>query len=280
VQYSPACLNNDCSFSDGTSVTMTATPDTGNGMIFAGWTGDLSGLANPANTTIHDEFLPVANFNIVPTPITLSAFRPASLVATTAAQDLGVTGTGFVSGSFFTYWNGLFRNSTVVSPTSATIHLIAGDLTNAGGQNVEVANFTSSCGAEAFATALVKPTPGSPRLTIAKTHEGNFTQGQTNATYTVTVTNQSAATGHTYGAVKVTEAVPASLTLVSMAGTGWTCAASSCSRSDALGVGQSYPAITVTVNVSPAAPAGVVNRVTVSGGDSPALSATDPTTIN
>jgi hypothetical protein len=45
-------------------------------------------------------------------------------------------------------------------------------------------------------------------------------------------------------------------------------------------VGKSYPAITVTVNVSATAPSSVTNAVTASGGNSPAASATDPTTIN
>ena len=31
-----------------------------------GRTGDLTGTTNPQTTTVHDEFLPVANFNIVP----------------------------------------------------------------------------------------------------------------------------------------------------------------------------------------------------------------------
>lgn len=279
VQYSPPCLNNDCSFPDGTPVTMTATPNAGNGMVFAGWTGDLTGLTNPANTTIHDEFLPVANFNVVPTVITIAGTSP-SLVATSAAQDLTIIGTGFVNGSFFTYWNGSFRGSTVVSPTQATMHLAAGDLTQAGGQDIEVANFTASCGAQAFATVLVRQTAGSPRLGITKTHAGNFTRGQNNATYTVTVMNAPTATGHTVGTVTVADTIPAGLTLVSMAGTGWTCSTNSCSRGDVLGAGKSYPAITVTVNVSPTAPSSVANKVTVSGGDSPAVAATDSTTIN
>ena len=46
---------------------------------------------------------------------------------------------------------------------------------------------------------------GVPDLTITKTHVGNFTQGQTGATYTITVTNSGTAatsgtvTGYRYG---------------------------------------------------------------------------------
>src|SRR5207253_1693170 len=89
-------------------------------------------------------------------------------------------------------------------------------------------------------------------LSISKSHTGNFIQGQQNATYTVTVSNGSAA-GPTSGTVTVTDTVPAGMTLVSMAGTGWTCpgtAANNCTRSDVLNGNASYPAITVTVNVT------------------------------
>src|ERR1035441_3102002 len=54
-----------------------------------------------------------------------------------------------------------------------------------------------------------------PILSITKMHSGNFTQGQTGATYTVTVSN-AAGTAHASGLVTVTENVPAGLTLVSM----------------------------------------------------------------
>lgn len=96
---------------------------------------------------------------------------------------------------------------------------------------------------------------------ITKTHTGNFTQGQQNAIYTVTVSN-GANSGPTNGTVMVTETQPLGLTLVSMAGTGWTCATNNCTRSDVLNAGGSYPPITVTVNVaaeaeSPVGAAGV-----------------------
>jgi hypothetical protein len=118
-------------------------------------------------------------------------------------------------------------------------------------------------------------------LGITKTHTGNFTQGQQGATYSVTVTN--AITGApTSGTVTVTETVPGGMTLVSMAGPGWTCpgtVANNCTRADVLAKGSSYP-LTVTVNVDGSAPSQVINQVSVSGGGSPTSTATDPTTIN
>ncbi len=117
-----------------------------------------------------------------------------------------------------------------------------------------------------------------PALSIAKTHSGDFKQGQQGAVYTISVANPAGA-GSSNGAVTVTDNLPSGLTLVSMAGWGWTCSANSCSRSDALGGGSSYPPIAVTVNVGAAAPSPQVNQVTVSGGASNPASASDTTTI-
>jgi hypothetical protein len=119
-----------------------------------------------------------------------------------------------------------------------------------------------------------------PLIFITKTHSSAFSQGQTGATYSVTVSNQAGAVPTT-GTVTVTEAPPSSLTLVSMSGTGWTCpaAGTTCTRSDALNGGSSYPVIMVTANVASNAPASVVNSVTVSGGGSASATATDTNTV-
>ena len=118
-----------------------------------------------------------------------------------------------------------------------------------------------------------------PVLSISKTHTGNFAQGQFNDTYTVTVSNASAA-GPTSGTVTVTENVPSGLTLVSMSGNGWTCPpnGNTCTRGDPLMPGLSYP-LTVMVNVSPTAASPQVNGVSVLGGGAATANATDPTTI-
>jgi uncharacterized protein (TIGR03437 family) len=115
-------------------------------------------------------------------------------------------------------------------------------------------------------------------LSVASSHAEPFVQGQTGAAYTVTVSNQAGA-AVTSGAVTVVENIPAGLTLVSMAGTGWVCAGTTCTRSDALGGGSTYPAIAVVVNVAGNAASPLVNSVSVSGGGSVTAGATDPTTI-
>ena len=122
-------------------------------------------------------------------------------------------------------------------------------------------------------------TPG-PVWAVATTHAGAFSHGQTGATYTVTVAN-TVWTDQTSGTVTVRETMPPSLALVSMSGTGWTCTpgAPTCTRTDSLAAGASYPLITITVNVAAAAPPWVTNSVTVSGGALATATATDLTTI-
>jgi hypothetical protein len=120
------------------------------------------------------------------------------------------------------------------------------------------------------------------KWSINKKHTGNFAAGQTNATYTVTVSNQTGAgIGPTSGLATVTETVPTGMTLVSMAGNNWACPPNqnTCTRQDPLGMGQSYDPITVTVNV-PNVSATLTNQVSVSGGGAvAAANASDPTII-
>jgi uncharacterized repeat protein (TIGR01451 family) len=119
---------------------------------------------------------------------------------------------------------------------------------------------------------------GAALLSVTSTHTGSFAQGQNGATYTVTVSN-AALVGPTAGSVTVTDTLPAGMTLVSMTGTGWSCVANTCSRSDVLGPGASYPVITVTVNVAGNAVSPQMNSVSVSGGGSAGSGATDSTVI-
>ncbi len=127
------------------------------------------------------------------------------------------------------------------------------------------------------AIRLLTPLTSSAVLGIAKTHAGSLTPGQTGATYSIMVGN--AGTGPTNGTVTVSDALPAGLTLVSMAGTGWNCSSNTCTRGDALSPGASYPAIMVTVNVAANASTQVTNRATVSGGGAGPATASDPTTV-
>ena len=118
-----------------------------------------------------------------------------------------------------------------------------------------------------------------PTLTVASTHSDPFTMGQSGATYAITVRNASGAP--TSGAVTVTDTLPPGLTATAIDGPGWSCtpATLTCTRSDSLAAGNSYPDITVTVTVAVTNPGSVTNRASVSGGGSADAAATDVTTI-
>ena len=124
--------------------------------------------------------------------------------------------------------------------------------------------------------------PTIPDLTVAKMHAGNFAPGQTGAVYTITVSN--AGGSPTSGTVALVDTLPAKLTATAMSGTGWSCALATltCTRTDALAAGAKYPAITLTVNVAPDAPASVINTAAVSGGGETYTAndtALDPTSV-
>ena len=114
--------------------------------------------------------------------------------------------------------------------------------------------------------SLAQVDPSVPDLKLSKAHVGNFAWGEVGAVYTLTVSNVG--TAPTAGMVTVTDTLPAGLTATALSGTGWSCTLGTrtCTRSDALGAGASYPAITLTVNVATDAPSPVTNTATVSGG--------------
>jgi uncharacterized repeat protein (TIGR01451 family) len=119
-----------------------------------------------------------------------------------------------------------------------------------------------------------------PSLTIGKSHSGSFVRGQSGS-YTLTVGNNG--TAPTDGTtVTVTDTLPAGLTATSLGGTGWTCtlATLTCTRSDVLASGGSYPPLALTVNVACTASGQVTNTASdTGGGDTDTHTATDPTTI-
>ena len=121
-----------------------------------------------------------------------------------------------------------------------------------------------------------------PDLTVTKSHPGNFIQADAADTYTIAVSNTG--TAATRGTVTVTDTLPPGLTATALTGTGWTVAADhlSATRADALAAGGSYPALTLTVSVSPTAASSVINTAMVSGGGEANTtndSASDPTTV-
>jgi uncharacterized repeat protein (TIGR01451 family) len=143
-----------------------------------------------------------------------------------------------------------------------------------------VSNSAPDFAVEGTVSAAIAPMAD---LTLSLTHSGNFTQADPADTYVITVTNVGA--GVSAGTITVADTLPAGLTATAINGSGWTTDLEtlSCTRSDGLAAGGSFPPITVTVSVASDAPASVTNSVTVSGGgQTNALNdtATDPTTIN
>jgi len=116
------------------------------------------------------------------------------------------------------------------------------------------------------------------RLIISQGHLGSFQQGNIGDAYILTVSNVG--TAPTTGAVTVNDTLPAGLTATAISGTGWSCTLISqfpfpwavplsCTRSDSLAAGASYPAITLTVSVAYDAPvcSQVADGLTFQPGD-------------
>lgn len=134
------------------------------------------------------------------------------------------------------------------------------------GRSLSVSELSLLCYGNSATACSQTSLPSIPDLTIAMSHTGQFLQGQIGASYVITVTNSGS--GPTAGAVSTTDALPTGLTATPLSGEGWNCTLTtlSCTRSDALAVSASYPAITLTVNVANDAGTLVANTATVSGG--------------
>ncbi len=169
-----------------------------------------------------------------------------------------------------------------VSDTQIVTKLPASMLATPGTIPITVVNFNPAGNliSNVFNVNVTSGTTTGPVWGLSKMHSGNFTQGQTGATYTVTASN--AGSGPTDGTVvTVTDMLPSGLTLTGESGTGWGCTAPpTCTRGDVLNGGASYSPITVNVSVATNAPPSVTNDVSVSGGGSAPATASDPTTIN
>ncbi|MEO8369933.1 MAG: FG-GAP-like repeat-containing protein, partial [Candidatus Solibacter sp.] len=103
-------------------------------------------------------------------------------------------------------------------------------------------------------------------LTVTTTHSPNFIAGSA-AWYKFTITNPSFYP--TTGIITFTDTVPPGITATAFAAQGWTCITNTltCTRSDVLGNGQSFPAITMYVTLSAGSiPTLLTNRASVTAG--------------
>ncbi|HWR54031.1 MAG TPA: hypothetical protein VN428_23175 [Bryobacteraceae bacterium] len=192
--------------------------------------------------------------------VTVTDMLPAALTATALAGDGWTCTLGTVSCTR----GDVLAAGQAYPPITLTVDLSANapaNITNtatvSGGGQIITTNDTAS---DVAAVTQVAD------LAIAKTHSGNFRQGQPGAQYTITVSNTGP--GPTVGEVTVTDTLPAGLTATTLGGTGWTCTPGTltCTRTDVLASGASYPAITLTVSVANNSSASVTNSVAVSGG--------------
>ncbi|HEY1754605.1 MAG TPA: FG-GAP-like repeat-containing protein [Bryobacteraceae bacterium] len=120
--------------------------------------------------------------------------------------------------------------------------LILADFNRDG--RIDIANVVSTdTGAIEILSGAALPLPQ-----VSVTHTGYFTPGQAGATFTLSVNNVRGLAA-TSGPVTVSGAAGADLAFVSLGGSGWTCSSTTCSRSDPLSPGASYPPLIQTVNV-------------------------------
>ena len=136
--------------------------------------------------------------------------------------------------------DGTFPHSTFLPTTMSYRRLLAGDFNGDGRPDFAVTNLT---GLDLF---LGMTNPG---LAITLYDGGTTVRPGTQPLFSTVVSNP-AYVASTPGQVTVTETIPVGLTLTSISGSGWNCTTAStftCTRSDSLIPGASYPAIVVNL---------------------------------
>ena len=189
-----------------------------------------------------------------------------------------------------------FLSFTIGVPPSDSVSMTGATIAPGGSCIIPLGVTGTTVGLKTNTTSTVTSTEGGtgaaamasvtvfdgPDVTISKSHTGSFVRGEEGAQYSITVRNTGSKP--TSGTVTVTDALPAGLTATAISGAGWACILGTltCTRSDALAVGSSYPVIILTVNVNLSTALLVTNTATVSGGgdlNPNNNTATDPTAV-
>ena len=191
--------------------------------------------------------------------VTVVDTLPAGLTATA----VGGTGWSCVLNTLTCTRSDALAAASAYAPITVTVNVAANapqQLTNTAAVSGGGEQNTSDDSASDTATIAA----AMPDLAVALTRVGGFIEGVAGSGYTVIASN--AGQSATAGVVTVTANIGGGLTTTAISGSGWTCAVGTptCTRSDSLAAGASYPPITVALTVTSAA--SITSSVTVSGG--------------
>ena len=140
----------------GTPLSFIATPTAP--LVFAGWSGTLSGISNPLNTTANAEVVGTANFNLINAPLTITSVSPSSLPVGSTAQSITITGTGFTAANTTVFLGDFVPDVTYVNANTITVALTAAMIAAPGSLAAIVENAMGSCNVDAFGPSfLVTP---------------------------------------------------------------------------------------------------------------------------
>jgi DNA/RNA endonuclease G (NUC1) len=156
-----------------------------------------------------------------------------------------------------------FNGAAAVFSVDSTTQITATVPTNATTGHISV---TTPAGTATSAANFSVVSGGSPDLAIYLSHSGSFIQGDSADTCVISVANVG--TVASAGAITVTNALPAGLTVSGITGAGWTLNTNTLTftRSDSLAPGSGFSPITLTVSVAANASSPVTNLAGLTGG--------------
>jgi len=214
-----------------------------------------------------DYTITVSNSGAVATvgTVNMNDFLPFGMTAT------AINATGWTCSTVPTTFVNCTRSDSLAAGGSYPAITATVSLDSSVGPSVT--NFASVSGGGDLGTrgASDQTTINVPDLSITGSHSGNFFAGQVGAVYTVNISNVGT-TATAGGTVNFNDTLFAGLTATAASGTGWSCTSSFpstfvfCTRpAGTLAGGASYPPITLTLNVTPDAPASVTSILQVNG---------------
>jgi hypothetical protein len=98
------------------------------------------------------------SLNVITANPTVSAVAPTSALAGAASANLSITGTGFLNQYSYATMNNQPVTTTIAGSTSAAVALTAGDLVNAGVNQIQVVNKPPGGGTSNIVTYSINPT--------------------------------------------------------------------------------------------------------------------------